>query len=146
MKNTSILLKSTISGLVGIVFYVLFFAFAVYKTNSSEVAFIFGLLCGIIIAVISYNNAIKRAIVTTATSIFFVVVLVFLVYASGALNDMVFIKYHSPTGDSPIGCLSSEAMILMEYYSGTSLFFLGLSLSLFVTVAGVLIIKKKYTV
>ena len=135
-------MKIAACGLIGVIFYVLFFAFQVHIASSYVVALVFGLTCGVFFVVISCNNSTKKNVVSALTNSFFVSILIFWINASDVLKGMVISKYWHPTGDGLIGCLSSLHMVSMRYYSGTYLFLLGILLSQFVV--GTLLIYRRY--
>lgn len=98
--------------------------FVIYILNFFEMTFILGMSYGVIIAVISHCDKVKRTIVTMVIAILSAVVSQFILFISGAPYKIIFYIYRNDTWVQEIGRLSVNEVI--GYNLGSMIFGYGL--------------------
>ena len=126
LRNKSLLLKSIICGLVFWIFTLLII-FVEYIIHFSVLIFVLGILYGVVIAVVSYCDKVKRTIVAMLMGILAAVVSQFILLISGVPYKIIFYIFRNNTWVKQSGRLSVNEVI--GYNWGIFSFWYGLLIS-----------------
>jgi len=139
MRSKSILLKSVICGSICLVFLLLLI-FVVYTLDFFEGAFFVGLPCGVIIAVITCCDTLKRTVIARFMGLLSAVVSQFIFEIIGVPYMILMYVYRNDSFVREMGRLTVNETI--GYGWGRMFFWGGLVVSFTVAVISIFIINR----
>lgn len=122
LRNISILLKGIICGLVYLVFHLLIIPAEYVLNLSLYSALVLGILCGIVIAAISYCSTAKRTIITMIAGFLSAVTMSFILLISGVPYKILTHIFKDDEFMRELGHLTVNELI--EYNWGYYFYFL----------------------
>jgi len=139
MRSKSILLKSVICGSTCLIFLLLLI-FVVYTLDFFEGAFIVGLPCGVIIALVTYCDTLKRTIIARSMGLLSAVVSQFIFEIIGIPYIILMYVYRNDSFVQEMGRLTVNETI--GYGWGRMFFWGGLVASFIVAVISIFIFNR----